>query len=356
MRNPFAAPPVDPDEVTMRINGKKWRFFDDVEITRSADSYSTATFKAPWDPTRKELRETFRPLSYQFVEIWAGNDLLFTGKMLVPAPNREENIRSVTATCYALPGVLHDSDAPVSLLPFESRGLTLLQIARPLCKPFGFDAVAEGDVGAPFKRVKQKLDGKVQPFLVDLAQQRGFILTDTPGGDVRIWKSTDVGRPVASFVQGQPPVLSIQPTFDPHQYFSEITGVVGEKVTRRGSKYSEKNPRLTGELRCQTFKIKRADKADAPTAVRARMGRMFGNAFSVSVEVPTWRDPSGKLWHANTTVKLKAPDAMVYTDYEFIARTVSFRKNANAQTATLSLVLPGAFSGEVPATMPWDEP
>ena len=77
-------------------------------------------------------------------------------------------------------------------------------------------------------------------------------------------------------------------------------------------------------------------RADAPAAVRARLGRMFANAFSVSVELPTWRDPGGRLWKPNTTVRLKAPDAMIYTESEFLIRNVVLRGNKDARTATIA--------------------
>jgi len=90
-------------------------------------------------------------------------------------------------------------------------------------------------------------------------------------------------------------------------------------------------------------------------AVEAKAGRMIGNAVSYSVQVATWRDPGGDLWAPNTTVKLTAPDAMIYSEYEFLIRSVQLERRRAASVATLDLVLPGAFSGTMPEAMPWDE-
>ena len=343
--------------VQIEIGGKAWRFWSDFEINTGLDSYSTVAFTAPHEPQRREFREAFRPFAYTPVTVGlAGGEKLFNGTMLPPAPTFDEESSRVAVQCYSKPGVLLDSDAPASLLPFESRGLTIKQIADRLCQPFGIAVVMADDAqpGAPFKRVKQKLDGKVQDYLVSLAQQRGLILSDNGRGNLVILRSRPVGQPVAALEEGAAPVTSVSSTFNASDYYSEITGVTSQKMYATGARVTERNPRPMTGIRCQTVVLDDTEKADAPAAVRARMGRMFGNAFSVSVEVPTWRDPAGRLWRPNTTIKLKAPSAMVYAPYNFIVRTVSMRNNNNAETATLGLVMPGAFSGETPARFPWD--
>ena len=82
---------------------------------------------------------------------------------------------------------------------------------------------------------------------------------------------------------------------------------------------------------------------------------MFGAMASYSVALSTWRDPAGNLWAPNTTLKLQAPGAMIYNSYEFIVRSVEFSKDSTSETARLNLVLPGAFSGQIPEALPWDE-
>lgn len=351
---PLLAPATDPDETVIKMGGKVWRYWEDLEINRSIDAYTSATFTAPFEAERREFREAFRPFTYPPVEITIGGRTVDVGVRFDAVPATSENEQKIAASCYSKPGVLHDSDPPISLLPFEARGLTLKQVAERVCAPFGIEVEVEGDPGPPFKRVKQKLDGKVQSYLVELAQQRGFVLSNTSTGKLLLRKSALVGRPVARLAEGVSPVLAVTPSFNAHEYFSEITGVVGRKVSRRGSKYTAKNPRLHTALRCQTFALEAAERADAPKAVLARMGRMFANAYSVSVELPTWRDPHGNLWDPNTTVKLTAPNAMVFTEFEFLIRTVSLRRNTQAKTATLGLVLPGVFNSEIPSKFPWD--
>jgi prophage tail gpP-like protein len=347
--------PIDaPDEVAISIAESDWLYWEDFELLLGLDSYASASFAAPFEPDRPRFRQLFRPFSYHPVVVSVDGQQVFGGTLIDVLPDTGTDRRSVSVGCYAKPAVLLVCSAPANLLPLETRGLTLKQIADRLCQPFGVGVVMEGSPGAPFKRVKQQPESKVQDYLVDLAHQRGRVLTNTADGKLRIYQSTVVGRPVASLEEGKPPVIAVRPTFQSRAYYSEITGIVAAKISARASRYTENNPRLTRHLRCDLFHIDRAERADAQNIVRARMGRMFGNAFEISVDVASWRDPSGALWWPNTTVRLKAPGAMVWSAYEFIVRTVALRRNKDSKTATLGLVMPGAFDGRVPPRLPWD--
>jgi prophage tail gpP-like protein len=81
---------------------------------------------------------------------------------------------------------------------------------------------------------------------------------------------------------------------------------------------------------------------------------MFANALTIVVNVPTWRDPKGKLWKPNTTVTLLEPNAFIYKETEFLVRDVYLKQSKAEKSASLGLVLPGAFSGSAPAELPWD--
>ena len=84
------------------------------------------------------------------------------------------------------------------------------------------------------------------------------------------------------------------------------------------------------------------------------MGRMFANAASYDIEVSTWRDSENRLWRPNTTIKLLAPGAMIYNNYEFIIRKVKFVRTTTKFVATLNLISPGTLSGKIPESLPWD--
>lgn len=374
----FPLPKPDPDDVSILVNGdpagglgglagaassaiglgggggSDFKYWTQFELSLSLDSYSAAGFVAPFDYHRKEFREAFRPFTFKTVEVKIGGQKIFTGRMQDIEPRVDPESSTVSVTAYSLPKQL-ETHPPVSLLPLEFNGLDLFQIAKRLCAPFGVTVNPSVPVGSTFHQVKCDPDQGIYPFLVDLAKQRGLIIADNANGELLILRSESAGNPVAR-LEGQP-VVKVTPTFSPEAYYSEMTGFAPKKSGHVGSRYTEKNPKYLGtNIRPLNFTLEDTEAADVPFAVRARLGRMFGNMVSYVVEgIPTWRDPKGNLWRPNTTITLKAPEAMIYRETEFLIRNVTLRQDAQSKTATLGLVLPGAFSGETPSRLPFEE-
>lgn len=354
----------DAEDVTLLIRGKEWRFWNDIEINRSIDTHSTCGFSAPFEVERTEFRETFRPFSFAPLAVTVNDQRLFTGTMIDVQPRLESDSRTVQISAYAKAAVLEDCNIPANRAPFEASGLSLRQIAERLADPFDVAVVLGVPDPAAFKRVNTKTrtldtklesDQKIQDFLSDLARQRGLVISDNVWGDLLFWKSVEPGNPVARLEEGQPPILSVVPTLNPQAYYTEVTGFRLAKRGSAGSAYTQRDRLAGGVLRSLSFKLDDIEKGDVPGAVAAHVGRMLANSVSYVVNVPTWRDPKGKLWAPNTTIILKAPSAFVFRDYEFLIRDVVFKKSVDSMTASLGLVLPGVFSGEPPATRPWDE-
>lgn len=341
-------------EVSLAIGGERWRYWEQISLQRSLDSFSTVTFTGPFDPSRSAMRAALRPFAFQDVTVAVDGAVVLTGTMLTPMPRGEPSASSVEVSAYARPAVIMDAHMPVDRFPVEWSGLHLAQIAREICDPYGIDLSFAGAPGPPFRRVKLAPDSAPGRFLADLARQRGRVMRDTPSGSLLITESAQAGRPVAYLVEGEAPLLSAEVAFSPQDYFSAITGLARSKPGRLGAKHTQANPHLSGVVRPYTFATEDVDRGDLPGAVAAKLGRMFGNMVAYVAKVPTWHDSSGRLWAPDTTVSLKAPSAMVYDHYEFLIRDVMLEKDGDSETAALGLVLPGAFSGETPASLPWD--
>ena len=352
-----AAPDVSINEVAVKINGSRFRFWDSVNITRSIDTISTIEFGAPFDADSREFRDTFRPFSYQPLEVTIGGELLFTGTMVAVSPTLDNTKKTISASGYSLPGVLNDCTPPASAFPLEFNNQGIRDIATTLVSPFGVGvSFAEGvEQGPVFERVACEPGKKVFSFLTELAKQRNLVISSTVRGELLFLQSADTGKPVAIFRQGESPVLSVLPTFNPQDYYSHITGIEPVVVGLKGSQFTDKNSILLGSIRPMTLTAPDTIDSDVREAVSAKASRMFGNMVSYSVVVDTWRDVKGALWEPNTTVKLQAKSAMIYNEYEFVIRGVNYERNANSETATLDLVIPGSFSGQIPEALPWDE-
>lgn len=353
------------DTVTMTIDGREWREFDEVELHLSIDNHATLGFTAPFEPERKAFRQTFKPFSFKPLTLSVGGERLFTGTLIDVNPMTDPDKRTVACSAYSKAAVLEDCNPPIGFAPFEANGLTLMQISERMAGPFGVGVTMNGADGPPFKRVKTRQrrvdttadqEQTIGDFLTELAKQRGYVKSSDAFGDLLYQRSVAPGHPVARLEEGVAPLASVVPTFNPQTYFSEITGFTSAKRGRVGAKFTERNARLSGGvLRSMSFKLDDIEKADAPVAVRNKIARMFASSLTVVVNLPTWRDPQGALFRSNTTLLLKAPGAMIYEMTEFLVRDAYLKVSGKETTASLGCVLPGAFSGVQPASLPWDD-
>jgi prophage tail gpP-like protein len=345
------------EQVGISIGGRDWFSWSDFELKRSIDAVSTFSFTAPFEPERREFRDTFKPFSFAPAVIATNGELLCNGTMLGVEPNLDVEERSVAVSGYGKPGVLVDCCMPASALPFATRGC-LRDFAQKACDAFALALVVEGQGAerAPFAEVvKHSATEKPFGFLTKLAQQRRMLLNDTEDGSLRLWCPASGGTSVATFKQWEQPAVKIAAAFKPQEWFSEITGMKNADGGRAGSMYTEPNPAASsGLLRPSSFAVDDADKGDVQAATLAALGRMIANALTVTVDVPTWRTPAGALWMPNDTVTVEAPNCMIYTATDFLVRDVTLRQRANETSASLELVLPGVFDGTPPAVLPWD--
>jgi prophage tail gpP-like protein len=351
---PQTAPTVDEDEVAISINGTRFRFWGAARVTRAIDNLDTVEFSAPFEPDLPDFREAFRPFSYQPLDVTVGGEQLFTGTLVAVDPAIEEGGVTLSVSGYSLPGVMADCTAPASAYPIEFNGQTLPDIAAKLAEPFGITVEFQAEAGAPFERVALAPGAKVLPFLADLAKQRNLVISSTEAGALLFWQSSAQGDPVARLQQGSAPVESVEPFFNPQDYYSHVTGIEQVVVGVYGSQFTVKNARLAGITRPVSFKTKDTASGDVKGTVEAAAGRMFGNAVAYSIAVATWRDAAGVLWAPNTLITLLAPGAMVYAEYTFEIRSVAFNVDEDTRTAVLDVVLPGSFSGSLPETLPWE--
>jgi prophage tail gpP-like protein len=363
------------ENVQLVIDNKSFHGWTDIEIKLSLDSFSTVSFSAPFEPDRAEFRQIFEPFTFKPVQGLVGGDIVFTGTMIGVNPQVEPNARTIEVSAYSVPGVLGDCTSPSGFgrrgrrsgtgpIPRQFGGYTLQAIATKLCEPFGIKVTFLDPPGAPFASVAIKIEEKIHSFLVELAKQRGLVITNDATGGLIFQKSVVDGSSVVTFIEGHAPLTTVRPTFSPQEYYSEITGYAPAKHRKPGSQYTLQNKWLGDGVddestpinahRPMCCKFDDTEVGDAPDATMAKMGRMFGNMVSYEIEgLPTWRDPQGKLWTPNTLLKLTAPGAMIYKETVLLVRGVTLKQNANAETASLNLVLPNAFGGQMPTRLPW---
>lgn len=351
---PQNGPANNVNECALKINGQRFRFWDTVRLIRAIDTLDSMEFTAPFDPNDARQRQAFRPFTYPQVEFEVNGSRVFNGISLGPLPALESDSTTLQIGGYARAGILADCNIPVSAFPIEFNEANLLQIAKEVAGYFGIGVTFTADPGASFDRVACEYDKRALDFLADLAKQRGLVIGNDRNGDLVFRKTDAVTSTVAQLSEGVAPLLGVSVFFDHQQYYSHVTGIEPVIVGATGSKYTVKNARLASILRPYTFKVTDAVGGEVAPATRAKLGRMFANMASYTVNVSNWRDARGDLWEPGAAVTLLAPSAMVYTAYRFVIRSVVFERDSESERATLDLIMPGTFSGDTPEVLPWD--
>lgn len=342
------------NEISLYINNKKFVHWSQCGISRALDSFSAVSFSSPFDADNADFVQAFKPLSFAPVRMYLGNVLQFTGFILDINPAFSAGDRSVSVAAYSRAAVLQDCTFSASSFPLEFNNVALDVIAGRLLEPFGLAPSFPDGAGPVFERVAPEPTDNAFDFLAKLAQQRNMVIADDSSGNPVFYRALESGNSVAYLAQGEQPLLSVSQSIDAKNYFSHITAIAPGDVGFDGSQFTAENSRLKTIFRPHTFKASETDGADTVDAVAAKAGRMMGNVVTYDAEVSTLRDPSGQLWRENTLITLRAPDAMVYTDYQFLVRNVEFSRDGNSESAKLSLVIPGSFSGKIPDRLPWE--
>lgn len=357
---PQSAPSDDKNSLTIQINNKRFTHWSAIEITSRVDGISTFSLQAPLNTSDQEFKDNFKPFSYNNIQINIGGEPLFTGTIVDVDPLLNSEERLVGVSGYSLPGVLSDCTppAPKGNYQLEFNNYNVVDTANALCQPFGiFATTADGDPGPTIRKVKTQPEEKIFAFLTKLAQQSNFVISNNPSGELLFQKAEGEGNQiVANYVQGEPGLLSVTPSFDPQNYYSHVTGLGQTYISALPAKaVTVPNKRLKTTLRPFTYRVPDVHSADIAIAVNAKIGRMYANAASYSISVPTWRDSSGNLWKPNTFINVTAPDAMIYKKYKFLIRSVTLRRTPETEIAFLDLIIPGTFSGISPEVLPWDD-
>ncbi len=331
---------------------KQFTFWEAITITRSLDSLSTIAVTAPFEVDNVDMQEFFRPFTFREIIVSVGGNEVFTGTIINIVPTLTESRSTVDITAYSTPGIMNDCTQPISDAPFSWENYNLREIAQDVAATFGVGVRFDDDPGDVFAQVTSKPEASPLSFLQDLAKQRNLVIGDDSEGFLRFRRSTEIGFPVARLQQGSSPLVSVKPTFNAQQTFSKITGLSPVQPGVESNPFTVDTGTLGG--RFHTFTVRDTTNTSLEESVNAKVGRMYGNMATYNCNVATWFDPLGSLWTPNTTVKLLAPNAMIYNEFEFIIRKVELQRSADSEAARLELVLPGAFSGEIPASLPWE--
>lgn len=345
---------AEANQVTITIDGQDFKWWNDITLDLRLDSIDTFSFNTPFDSSDLDFRERFRPLSFAGVTISIGGVPTINGTMLTVRPQVTPDESTALIEGYSLPGVLMDSTAPISLFPVEFNNVTLQQVATKLLQPFSIQPVFEVSSGPVFDRITLQPSENILQFLIGLAKQRNMIVGNDANGRLIFFRSESPVN-MGTLHQGAQPLIGITPQFNPQAYHSHITGMSQSTATTTGQASTVVNPHLQTSIRPLNFAGNDTENANIKSAAEARAGRMFADAVNYTAQVEGWRNADGEVWSPGKTLSVLAPDAMIYTETELLIRSVSLSRSKElGDRASIDLILPEAFRGEIPETLPWD--
>jgi prophage tail gpP-like protein len=344
-------------DVSIVIDGYKFLGFTNYELGLSYDSFDTFSFGAPFDIAVKEIADVLKPFSFKNCEVYYKGGLVFKGTLLTPDPELTSDAKEITLQGYPLCGVLNDCTIPLAQYPAEYNGLTIKEMAEPIADAYGIKIIFDGETGGPFTEVAIEPTEKVLDFLVKLSKQRDLLFTNDEQGRLLFFKPKEE-KSFVSFEQGKLPLISIKPKFSAQTFFSHIIGFTKTDSDVDSVSYVYENKYLInqGISRCHTIIVDDAENStDLENAVKSFAGRMFADCVSYELECEGHVNADGEVFKKGIIVCVKAPGAMIHRETNFIARNIKLKRTTTGKTTTMTLALPGSYTGKIPEVLPWEK-
>jgi len=343
-------------ESAIVIDGKKFIGFTSYRLKLSYDSLDTFSFTAPYDPDILVLREITAPFEYKLCEVFYNDTLVFRGTLLTSDPELANHASEITLQGYPLCGVLNDCMTPPTRYPLQCMGLTIKGIADAACAPYCIPVIFDGEIGSPFTEVSIEPTDRILDFLSKLAKQRKLLFTNTQKGEL-LFFSPKAEPTFVSFAEGRYPLISIKPKFNAQNFYSHITGFSKTDEENLPLSWVFENTYLIdkGIMRHHTVTFEDAESIDdLENAVIAYAGRMFADCVHFDLVCETHVNENNEPFKKGMSVSVFAPSAMITRETVFIAREIELMHTAEGKTASMTLVLPGAYTGEMPEVFPWE--
>lgn len=341
------------DDLALYINGRVYRGWTDVGVTRAMDAVAGAfaiSLTERWagdDKTSSQV-EPWPILNGDRCRLELGGEAVIDGYVDQFRPSYSQGDHTIEIQGRDKTGDLVDCSAFHQ--PDQWTNLNLLQIAKILCAPFGVKVRAEVDVGPAFDTIKLQQGETVFAALDRLARFRKVLFSPDVAGGVVITRA-GTQRAAVPLIQGVN-ILLASGVLDTSQRFSKyiVKSQSVKSTTLDGVSESHQEAVTTdsGITRYRPLVVM-AEGGSAPRdravwEANVRLGR----SATAKVTLFGWRQtPTGPLWAPNQLVAVKSP--WLRMDGDMLIRQVTYTRSATEGTRVeLDLVSPQAFSPEPP--------
>lgn len=334
--------------ITLKAGGLELTSFDALTVQRDLDAMADAfSFTCP---SRPEIRAAIKPKGYTPAEVWFGSSRIITG--LIDKPSSSMAQASLSLEGRSLSGQLVDCSMPTGRTQWGK--LTLGALGGELARPFGLTvSMPQGDsakLGDPV--VSQDTDTPAA-FMQRLAQDMGWLWHANTAGMPELIRPNPKGKPMANLVEGLGSFLDLGVSADGTGLYS-----LYEVVTTMGG--WDKHPTGTAtDPGVRLFRPHRrtgSDANDLAAKQSAAMdrGQSFAAAIGLQAEVGDWTSDAGEMWEPGRLITVNAPTCWIERPFLLMIAGVTFTLDASGRRASLRLILPGTYSGELPGVWPWD--
>ena len=345
-----------PDSVTIFINSQQVTQFSGFSMSPAIDVVGAGfSFNTPFFPEQKIYRDLFRPFSYHPVEIHIGGNLVLTGVMEGVSPSVSPSQTSVNIQGRSKVAVIVDCTFEKSDFPVQFTKAKLDEITKKVVSKFGLIASFPDGTGALFEEAGPKSPTEtVFSFLHNLARQRQLLMSQTPEGNLLFRKANTKGKSVATLAEGQHGVIVSGGSYNGTARFSSFDAF-GQESGKNNNFAATKDPALSGIIRPKSVQANDTNAANIQGVSDWAASAAVADSINVPLQVEGWLRPDGKLWQENDMITLVAPSVMIYKPFPFLIKSLTRQETTGPKSTVLSLMIPGAYSGELPKEYPWDE-
>ncbi|PCJ68197.1 MAG: hypothetical protein COA62_15650 [Rhodobiaceae bacterium] len=331
--------------IVVRVKGIDYGGWKTARVSRGVENMAgtfSATVSNLW-PGRTNIPEIH---AFDKCSVLVDGEAVLVGHVEKLVPSYDKGNHQITFMGVSKTGDLVDCAAISG--QGQMIGVTILEVARVLCAPFGISVRAEAPTGSVIPNFQISPGDTVFECLGKLAKERGLYLTDDANGNLVITKSgtsSASGRIVNRLDGSGNNVLSARGGIDVSQRFSEYHAKGTSQRFVSNDSGSENTTGIAVDSDVPRYRptvLNVEGDADAEvTQKRAdweasnRLARSMGYSYTVQ----GWRQtPGGPLWVPNQTVPVI--DETMKINGSFLVSNVDFQISDNGGSTTVLKVVP----------------
>lgn len=329
------------DAVLLFINGQVYEGWTDIKITRELNSCAGDFSLSVVDKWRVDGEE-WRIVPGEKVHLHIAGNSILTGYIDKVESSISKNSRAVTVSGRSKTGDLVDCSVE-NLGEFQS--LSLPELAKKVCSPFGISVSFLGDAGASFDKITIQPGETVFALLDRLSRERKILMYPSFDGNL-VFSNRGARRADSEIRQGHN-MISGRSTFDNSNRHSiykvngQGLGFLGDKDQAAAAVGSATDSGITRyrplilNHENPTNDASSGDRASYESEIRA------AKSMTAEVELQGWFQSEKRLWDINELVYLDA--GFLGLRRQMLIEKVQFNKGNGGTTTTLSLIRPDAY-------------